>query len=168
MNDDTQYHSNLTMLRIVLVLSMIGSGMSLLSYLLTGLMLPTMQTAYSAGELPMPEEFQAAMEAMFAIPRPYYFYSALLYALSLTGVVMMWKLRRIGFHLYALSQLLILIVSLLFLGRGHLGLGDIMLTILFIVTYFVLLKRLGVFDAAGIKPEPSDNSDEEDGEDDED
>ena len=132
-------------LRIVLVLSIIGSGFSLLSYLMWGLTLPSMQALYQSGEVSLPGEFTVALEQMLYTPRSYYLCSTLLYAVSLAGVILMWNFKKSGFHLYTLAQLLLLVITVLFLGKEQLHLGNVMMTILFVVYYFIALRRLGVF-----------------------
>ncbi len=144
-NKNIQEQPSYGFLRFMLVLSMIGSGMSLISYLMTGLMMSMMQDYIASGELTFPEQFTVAVEQMLRTPRPFYFCMALLYALSLSGVIRMWKLHRNGFHFYALSQLLMLLVTGLFLGRQYVMMGDIMMTLLFISVYFVCFRRLGLF-----------------------
>ena len=148
--------NNLTTLRVLLVLSMIGSGMSLLTYLMMACFLPQFREVYEANQQLFPEQLTTAYERMLEVPQLFYAASLVLYALSLTGVILMWKLRKSGFHCYALAQLLLLLLPVLFLGRAYLGLGDIMFTLLFVTAYYLLLKSLGVFDSQ--KEEiPSDN-----------
>lgn len=129
-------------LRCVLVLSIIGSGYMLLSSLLSALFLPAMAQFLEAGSVAMPEEFQVAMEMLLHTPRSFFALSALLYALSLTGVILMWNLRPNGFHCYTLAQILLLILPVLFLGKDRLALGDIMLTALFVGYYYFTLKQI--------------------------
>lgn len=136
---------NLTYLRILLVLSIIGSGTMFISNALTALLEPTMQAFYAANADRFPEEFATAADMVFLVPRLYYALCALLYALSLAGVVMMWQLKVPGFHCYTLAQLLLLVVPLLFLGRAYLSIGDIMLTVLFVGTYWLIFRTLGLF-----------------------
>ena len=131
-------------LRIVLVLSMIGSGTNVLSSLTSALFLPAMNSLYEAGQLPIPDYMQVAVEAFLNMPRMYFFITFVLAALSLTGVILMWKPRRSGFHFYTLAQLLLIVVALLFLGRTGIQLGDVMLTLLFIAFYYFSLRSLGV------------------------
>lgn len=95
--------------------------------------------------MPFPAEMTVYLEQFFETPRSFFLCSALLYALSLTGVILMWNLRKIGFHLYTLAQLLVMLVTLLFLGRERLPLGDIMFTLLFITYYYIAFRNLGVF-----------------------
>lgn len=149
------YKSAVRGLRFILVLSLIGSGFQLLSNFFTALLYPAFKTAFESGEwqkmLPLMSQlsgssdttpFEYAMEQMMNVPQAVYFLWVLLYAMSLAGVIMMWRLRRNGLHLYAIAQLLILIVTLLFMGKSHLPVGDVMMTILFIVVYFVNLRRI--------------------------
>ena len=132
-------------LRIILVLSIIGSGMYALAYLMWGLMLPTIQGQYASGALQLPDEMTVAYEDMIYTPRSFYLCGTLLYVMSLVGVILMWNLRKSGFHLYTLAQLLVLVITVLFLGKEHLAIGNVMLTLLFVTYYFIALRRLGVF-----------------------
>lgn len=139
-------------LHFVLILSIIGSGYMLLSSLLTALMLPMMQQTYSDGVLSLyggtfalPDEFVVGFEMLLAAPQWYYFLSAILYAVSLYGVIVMWHLRKTGFHAYTLAQLLLLLLPVLFFGKAQFDIGNLMLTILFVAYYFFTLKNLGIF-----------------------
>lgn len=128
--------------RFVLVLSLIGSGFMFLSNLIYALTLPAMMEVFQSGAFSLPEQYQVALDMILSTPRSFYALSALLYALSLTGVILMWKLRMNGFHCYTLAQLLLLLLPLLFLGKDRLALGDIMLTLLFVCYYFFTLRRI--------------------------
>lgn len=141
-------------LRVVLVLSMIGSGVMFFIYMLYGLMLPSMRTLYYSGSLSFPAEMTTYIEQILDTPRSFFLCGTILYGMSLAGVIIMWKLRKSGFHLYAMAQLLILLVTLLFLGRDHISLGDIMLTILFIAYYFIAFRALARY-APETEPEPA-------------
>ena len=99
-----------------------------------------------------PNEMTVYVEELLETPRSFFFSSALLYGLSLTGAILMWNLKKSGFHLYTLAQLLILLITLLFLGREHVALGNIMFTLLFIIYYYIAMRNLGVFDRA-VAPE---------------
>jgi len=170
------YKSAVRGLRFILVLSIIGSGFQLLSNFFTALLYPAFKVAYENGDwqqmLPLLAQlsgssdttpFEYTMEQMINVPRVVYFLWALLYAMSLAGVIMMWRLRKNGLHLYAIAQLLILIVTLLFMGKSHLPLGDIMMTILFIVVYFINLRRIFQLKPQEVEPEESsDNTEQKD------
>lgn len=159
--DETTYTLWRRSLRIVLVLSIIGSSMYMLSMLIWGVATPSLQKMVDSGAMVLPDTMKVAFEEMIQTPRTFFMSSALLYAVSLGGVLLMWNLRRIGFHLYTLSQLLVLVVTVLFLGKEHLLLGDVMFTLLFVIYYYFSLRRLGVFvKDGGFVPQK--NSDRED------
>lgn len=140
--DDKFFLSRRRSLRIVLVLSFIGSGMSFFSYLMMSVGLSSMQAMYNAGALNFPGEMTVFIEQLMETPRSFFVVSALLYAMSLGGLALMWNIRKNGFHMYTLAQLLILLVTVLFLGRERLALGDVMLTLLFVIYYFTALRQL--------------------------
>ncbi len=135
-------------LQILLVLSMISAITMFFSSLMMALFLPVLDQFYVSNQKLLPEEMFTMWERMASVPRPYYAAMTLLYALSLAGCILMWKLRRSGYHCYALAQLLMLLVPLLFLGKGFLGIGDLMFTALFLLLYYLLLKNLGVFNSS--------------------
>ena len=148
-----------TLLKILLVLSIISAVFCILSEGMMALFLPTLDRVYAAHPEVL-EEFHltATWEVMAQVPRPFYGAMALLSALSLTGCLLMWKLRRVGFHCYTLAQLLMLLLPLLFLGKGAVGIGNVMFTVLFVVYYWLLLKRIGAFSAPSTPSDPSDPS----------
>ena len=135
---------------------MIWAGLSCMSYLMMGTMMPAFERYYSTHPGLLPEQFYTMMEQLFEVPRSYYVGCGLLYALELLGAVLMWNLRRSGFHCYTLARLLLLLLPLLFLGRGAVALGDIMFALLFILVYYLLLRQLGVF--GGKEDDPKEES----------
>ena len=143
---------HLTTLRILLVLSLVSAVVSAVAYLGMALLLPSMGRMVEANPALFPAEFAVMWERMAAVPRPLYAAQSALYILSFVGCILMWNLRRSGFHAYAIAQLLLLLLPLLFLGKAYLGLGDLMFTALFLTVYCLLLRQLGVFDR-----EPADN-----------
>ena len=161
--NDPQFQARRRNLRIILVLSIIGSGFSCLSYLVTGISMPMFKTRLDSWRMVLPAEMDVMVEQWMQTPRSFFLVSALLYALSLTGVILMWNLRKSGFHLYTLAQLLILLITVLFLGKEMLGLGNVMFTLLFVVYYYAALRNLGVFQSDRTTSE-SDDAPPENGE----
>lgn len=139
---DQQQNSLKRILHLFCILTFIGSGLYALSFLSYSLMLPFMQAQYEAGQIPIPEEFTVTLESFLNTPRQYFVICTLLYITSVVGAAMMWNIRRAGFHLYTVAQLLVLVITALFLGRSRVMLGDIMLTLLFITVYFICMRRL--------------------------
>lgn len=138
-------NSSRTLLRILLVITFISAGLSALVYFIMGISLPIVKDYYAANPSVLPEQFSTVMERMMEVPQTYYIGCALLYALEVLGAAFMWTLRPSGFHCYTLARLLLIIVPLLFLGRGFVGIGDIMFAILFIFIYWSLMRQLGAF-----------------------
>lgn len=144
--EERQQMMRVKWLHVVLVLSIIGSGMQLLSNFVMGAFGPWVMAAYQGMASSMPDEVSIMYETLFNTPRAMFVCLAVLYSISLAGVILMWRLRKSGFHLYTLAQLLILVVPVLFMGRTYIAMGDIMLTVLFVAYYFFALKRLGAFE----------------------
>ena len=82
------------------------------------------------------------MQRLFEMPRGYFAGAGLLYVLEVLGAALMWRLRWTGFHCYTLARLLLLLLPLLFLGRGFVGLGDVMMALLFVAVYYMLMRQL--------------------------
>lgn len=136
---------NLTTLRVLLVLTFITAGLNLFSYLLTAFMMPSFKQIVESTPDMFPDQWKTMVDMFLSLPRGYFAVAALLYAFELAGGVLMWRLHRAGFHCYALSRLLLLLVPLLFIGREFVGIGDVMFALLFIAVYWLLLRALGVF-----------------------
>lgn len=134
--------NNRTLLRVLLVLTMVWAGLSAFAYLMMALMMPTMQTIYEQNPTLMPEQFAVMMQRLFEVPRIYYAGAGLLYVLEVVGAAFMWRLRWTGFHCYTLARLLLLLLPAIFIGKGYVGVGDIMMALLFIAIYYLLLRRL--------------------------
>lgn len=134
--------NNRTLLHVLLVLTMVWAGLSCFAYLMMGLLMPSMRTIYEQTPGMMPEEFTVMIQRLFEIPRGYYVGAGLLYGLEVLGAAFMWRLRWTGFHCYTLARLLLLLLPLLFIGKGFVGVGDIMFALLFIVVYYLLLRQL--------------------------
>lgn len=139
---------NPTTLRILLVLSIIYGASMFLSGLMMAVALPSLDAIYRANQSLLPSEIFTMWQRAAAVPRLLYAGLAALGAMSVVGCVLMWNLRRSGYHFYAIAQLLMLVLPLLFLGTGYLGLGDVMFTALFLLLYYMQLKRLGALDPA--------------------
>ena len=137
--------NNLTTLHLLLVLTYITAGLNLFSYAITSLMMPTFKEMVETTPNLFPEQMKTMVDTFLSMPRGYFAIAALLYALELVGGILMWRLRRSGFHCYTLARLLLLLVPLLFIGREFLALGDVMFAVLFITAYWLILRSLGVF-----------------------
>lgn len=71
------------------------------------------------------------------IDRNYFILTGLLQIISFNGVRFMWKMRRAGFHLYAIAQLMMLIVSTIYIYKpaNSFPMLDLLLTTVFILLF---------------------------------
>ncbi len=134
-----------TLLKTLLVLSIIGSGMGFLGHFGMGAFHSYYARLLEVQPSPFPDEWRLMLENYLRMPPLFFFVQAALYALSLTGVFFMWRLRREGFHCYTIAQLLLLCWPPLFFGKGSVDIGSLMFTALFVFYYWRLLKALGAF-----------------------
>lgn len=165
--EELKYKANIKSLHILLVLSFINTGLYLISELFSGICMPWMQEYYTNNPSIMPEEYKQLIDRAFQIPQWYYILSAILDAASIAGLVLMWRLRKNGFHCYTLAKLLLMILPLLFLDRSFVGIGNIMLGALVIAYYFFLMRALGLFAGEKVtiltsKEEPTENNESND------
>jgi hypothetical protein len=125
------------LLSILCILTFIFSGMSVIGFFAVSVnyeqSLEVMRTVY--GNMP---------EAGFLLqaPRDFFFVSFILSALSLAGAILMWNLRKNGFHIYTASQLAMLAVPLLYFGSETNPLLNIVITALFVYLYARNLKYM--------------------------
>lgn len=141
--DEQERKSRLRTLHIVLVLSLVANGLNAFSYFIMSfqgvrdMMRDNMQL--------IPEVMHETYEFMLSIPSAFYIASAIFYIIAFVGCLIMWRPRGIGFHYYTLAKLLLIGTPLVFIGRQYLNLGDLMMSLLFIVYYFISLRSLGAF-----------------------
>lgn len=91
------------------------------------------------------DDFWEIIENRLAVNPIYYLLMGLLYIGSLVGVLKMFKLQRVGFHVYSISQMLLLIVGVVFIYSkqgNNLFFNEFLMTIMFILIYHLYLKRI--------------------------
>lgn len=138
-------------LSFVLILSMIGSGWSILINLISAFTRSIFGAMMEGDTAQLSEEISEmysetmgidsammaeTMDRFMEIPSYYYIITSMLYIVSLVGVIMMWNMKKKGFHFYTLAQLLVLLITAM-LGKAYIGMGDVMMTLLFVAFYAV-------------------------------
>jgi hypothetical protein len=86
------------------------------------------------------EGLAETMKAMIAVNIWFYIFNALLSGISLTGAFLMFRLRKVGFHLYTLSQILLMIVPLIYLPGYKTDIANTVITAIFIFLYYTNLR----------------------------
>lgn len=128
------------LLTVIAILSFIGSGLSFLSYFVISF-------SYDSILQVVENELSDLYPEMFAdfireAGRVFFMLGAIAYAVSLYGVYKMWNLQKDGLHYYAVSQLVILLLPLVFVSRQLSVLPGLLLTVLFILLYYRSFKMM--------------------------
>jgi hypothetical protein len=124
-------------LTVICILTFIGSGMNLLSSLLTAVafdaIMPIMIELAQKMKLP-------GVEALEMTTPGFLTGNALLYGISVAGAILMMRLRKIGFHFYTIAQILLVIFPMYFYKLSSPGLPELFFSGLFIFFYSMNLK----------------------------
>ncbi|RLD38512.1 MAG: hypothetical protein DRI74_03660 [Bacteroidetes bacterium] len=136
------------LLTVLAILSFIGSGMSFFSYFIMGIyyhsFLVVIQTNLSDMYSQMGIDIDIGFIEEFFVKAGRFFFilTSLAYAVSLYGIYKMWNLQKDGLHYYAISQLVILILPLIFVSPQMPVFSSLLLTTLFILLYYRGFKMI--------------------------
>lgn len=127
-------------LTILCILTFISTGLAALSSLIMPFVadkiVELMQAAPDYDEAQAQQGIQVLTAGW-----SYYGLTFILALASFTGAFLMWKLKKVGFHVYAISNLVLLFVPTLVLGIA-VTIPGILLTVLFIGLYGINFKHL--------------------------
>ena len=143
---------------ILLVLSLVNACMQIFSNLFMFVSAPILKKMMESGELEdsvipmlssidesMVESFSQMMELWMGVPTVYFLITGVLFTGSLVGVIKMFKLQRLGFHIYSIAQILILINAVAFV-YSHMPqnpfFSEFLTTAMFILIYHLYFKRI--------------------------
>lgn len=127
-------------LKVLCILTFISAGIGALSALLTPLfadkIIELIQNSANYDEANM-------ADAMMVLNAGWGYYSLMfiLSLASLIGAILMWKLNKIGFHVYALANSIALFIPILMFSMP-ISWSGILLTACFIVLYALNLKHM--------------------------
>lgn len=129
-------------LRFLCILTFIGSGLSALSYLIFSVALETVRKVVQLNEMTFlnSADDKKMIATILALPRYYFVIHLSLYLASLFGAYLMWNLRKVGFHLYAVSQIILLIAYKIFLPGAQFPFFPMIVTVFFILLYAFHLR----------------------------
>ncbi len=84
------------------------------------------------------EQMALMYSNIFSVNRSYYLLCCIFYIVSFVGVMQMWRLNKRGFHIYTIAQILILIVSTIFVYNipNSSPIFDLIMTAIFVMFYF--------------------------------
>lgn len=123
------------LLTILCILSFVGSGLAAFSNLVLFLTYDEMDIMLEELKLEMDE-----IRLLLSGGKSFFVSGFFLYAISLAGVTAMWKLRKVGFHLYTASQVFLLILPVVSIEDFPFSIAGLLLTASFILGYATQLK----------------------------
>jgi hypothetical protein len=130
---------NIILLKILCIFTFVGSGLGLISYGIIGLI----HNFFSSNLSLIPDEQNRELiEMLLSAGRMFFFLNSILYGASLAGAILLWRMKKAGFHLYTASQLLLLILPLAYIKGFPMPGASIFLSILFIWGYSGFLKYM--------------------------
>jgi len=123
------------LLTVLCVLTFIGSGLAAFSNFFIYLSYDEVQFLFEDYGFDFPE-----LQIILSGGKKFFLAGFILYMISLAGAIRMWKLSKLGFHLYTASQLFILIQPVVMLRDYPFNFIGMFITAAFIFGYYSQLK----------------------------
>lgn len=125
------------LLTVLCILTFTWSGLNILS----GLAIGTFFNEFSSVAADLAATYKLPGMEMITEGSPrFFFISAILYVVCIAGTWMMWNLRKNGFHIYTISQILLILAPMYFFKLPGPSLADIILAGVFIIFYSLHLR----------------------------
>jgi hypothetical protein len=131
--------SRTTMLTVLCILTFIGSGMNVFS----GLVIAGFYDVFVEVAQEFAKKFNIPGIDLLLETKPLFFLvTAIFYAGSIAGAVLMFQLRKIGFHIYTIFQILLILAPMYFMHLAGPGLPELLFSGLFVSLYSMNLKYM--------------------------
>ncbi|MFA8300322.1 MAG: hypothetical protein ACEPOV_09190 [Hyphomicrobiales bacterium] len=136
-------HIRPTSVSVLLILSMINGGLNFLTYLFLGF-----NHEFIVNQLDLYKSFVKTFGAdmnlldfITKVSPAFFIITGIVSGISFLGALLIWKRNNIGLHLYAIAQIIILIVGSYFKMYGGFPLLPVLITLGFIFIYYSYLRR---------------------------
>ncbi len=127
------------LLTVLCILTFVGSGMNFFS----SIVIAAFYNTFTEVARTLAEKFSIpGIDMILESPPSFFFTSGILYAISFAGAMLMWNLKKIGFHVYTIAQILLILAPMYFLKLPGPSLFDILFSGMFVILYSVNLKIL--------------------------
>ena len=127
------------LLTVLCILTFIGSGLNAFSNLMVFIFF----NASMAFAAELVKAFKLPGMELFLEAKPIYFaVSAVINALAVAGAIMMWQLRKYGFHIYTVAQILVILAPMYFFRLPGPDFFSILLSGVFVMLYGSTLKKM--------------------------
>lgn len=132
------------LLQVLCILTFIGSGLSLVSNLTMFMLIDTINELYDSGSFSIWLDGMnaEAFEILISVDRSFFLAQATVYVLSIFGAYQMWNLKKIGFHFYTIAQIVLIILSRVYMPQLPFPLFEVMISLVFITFYARNLKLM--------------------------
>lgn len=124
-------------LTVICILTFIFSGLSCISFLFCSLYYDFLP------ELIKKSPFSKDVPGIEALTNAsiwFYILNSILFGISLTGAIIMYRLRKVGFHLYTVAQIMLLIIPMIYMQGFKTDFSNITITTVFILIYATHLR----------------------------
>ena len=128
------------LLTVLSILSFIWGGLSFLSNFILYLFNSQVHAVIKEEGLKQFFGVDMNLEALLNVHPLFFLLQALFAAMSVLGVAMMWRLNRLGFHVYTIAQIILLIIPNLFISGLPFPLFELSVAALFVYLYGKSLK----------------------------
>ncbi len=122
-------------LSVFLMLSMINGAISSVSNFILYGMVDSLKEIFGGSDTMKFMGMELDISLFINIDKKFFLYQGLLFAVSFTGALLMWNYKKAGFHLYVLSQILLLIVTTVFMPGMPFPYMDVLITAFFVYVY---------------------------------
>lgn len=129
-------------LSILCILTFIGSGLSVISNGLVVLFYEPFTAAENLKEIENIFGSDMNLDVLLGTSIYYYALQTVFYALSVWGAYRMWKLQKIGFHLYTFAQMVILILPEIFVPALPFPFVQLLVTASFVFLYYSYTRMM--------------------------
>ena len=139
-------------LTFLCVLTFIGSGLSLLSNLMVPIFAPTLLDMLRGSSASLPAGALETYEQMATTPIWQFYLLSFFCATSIIGAVYMLKMKRIGFHIYVISQLIQMAIGQFIIGGNFKpSYSSLFITVIFIGLYAIYYKKFSALEEEKLK-----------------
>lgn len=131
------------LLTILCILTFIGSGMTLFSNAIIYVMFDQFKAIFISHPNMQLLGIKMDMSSFLNLNPVFFLLQALFSALALAGAFLMWNLRKLGFHLYVIAQLVLLTIPKLFISHLPFPFFELSISAVFVYLYYkhlVLMK----------------------------
>ena len=125
------------LLSVLCILTFIGSGLGVISNLFVITSFSSVQELATSGDFIFP-----GIEILLSVNKSYFIIGFVLSAISLYGAYNMWNLKKIGFHIYTIAQILLLIVPSFYFRNNGFPFFAVIISAIFVNLYGKNLKYM--------------------------